>query len=786
MKRFITTLFLFGLVLVAVFIAADLALSRWMKASNFPNMEIMNDVMNGEVDADIAVFGSSWPMTGFNPAVCDSITGLSSYDVTTEGGHFNTHRLMEELYFRYNRKPRMIVHFIDSWWLTDNKILGFDFQFLPYMWDKEFRQHAASLMGPVYMAANCIPVLRYKSTSPWLYRLKPRSTYKGHHTYSAPDFNPSVPEDSIRVSTSYRMESEFQKQMARIKEQGISIVFVYQPVHKSYLMEKDSRVHMERFYQDLADKLDIPVLDYRGMDISDDPSKFIDAAHLNPSGAGILTDTLSKDLAGLLGYHVDKSSNIVSGSVTAASVWNSNAVNNYSAHPCCYVVPAGNPTSTTLYSGSTFLFGSSSYTSFTPRAWDGNTTGFALTGITYSNGTVTFNVTNSNTKGITGSVTDTDGHPISGASITVTEAVEASPAPASGGSGIPSKLINKARMLFKPAARKNQPATKAPASYSAVSGSDGLYMIEVPSGTYQVSASAEGYVGQTATVQVTSTIESMSFCLMREGESLPDIIYAWPTDLVTEDDEYMMGAGTNSLTGQNLYPASELAPYLGKQIKEFTFYLVGNESTTYSGVNVIIDYGDNRKATVPVSSSDLTIGGYTTVDLRDLNLVIPANTDIYAGVGFSSGGYLYENNYYFFGGFYKTDENENPLEWAADWPYNGLVSEYNLTSTESRYSWDVLFDFTMKVGDFEAPDTGYNYISDPGNGVYHAGDMFEFNLVETSGSRKPQGAIEWYYDDERVTEPSVMLTYGSHIVEARFTTAEGGTKTVELELSVGQ
>ena len=301
MKRFITTLFLFGLVLVAVFIAADLALSRWMKASNFPNMEIMNDVMNGEVDADIAVFGSSWPMTGFNPAVCDSITGLSSYDVTTEGGHFNTHRLMEELYFRYNRKPRMIVHFIDSWWLTDNKILGFDFQFLPYMWDKEFRQHAASLMGPVYMAANCIPVLRYKSTSPWLYRLKPRSTYKGHHTYSAPDFNPSVPEDSIRVSTSYRMESEFQKQMARIKEQGISIVFVYQPVHKSYLMEKDSRVHMERFYQNLADKLDIPVLDYRGLDISDDPSKFIDAAHLNPSGAGILTDTLSKDLAGLLG-----------------------------------------------------------------------------------------------------------------------------------------------------------------------------------------------------------------------------------------------------------------------------------------------------------------------------------------------------------------------------------------------------------------------------------------------------------------------------------------------------
>ncbi len=490
--------------------------------------------------------------------------------------------------------------------------------------------------------------------------------------------------------------------------------------------------------------------------------------------------------SGLLVYHVDKSTNKVSGSLTAASTWNYNSVNNYSAHPCCYVVPAARPTQTTLYNGSSFLFGGTNYKTYTPTAWDGNTTGFTLTNITYSDGVVTFNVTNSNTLGISGSVLNSDGEPLAGATITFN--VEATqnnaPAKASATSGT-NQLISKARRLLFPSSSRMNVLAKAAAT-TVTTGEDGTYLTELEAGTYTVTASLEGYVSQSATVTVSSRIETQNFYLLREGEELPSVLYAWPVE--ENLDEYIVGSSSSSLTGQNLYPTSEIAPYAGKQIKEFTFYLYGDTSTSYEGVYVIIDYDDERKATIPVNSSDITIGGYTTVDLRELNLVVPSDKDIFAGVGYSKGGYSNNGGYYSIGAFYKTDEdeegNEFTFDWAVGWPYDGLVSEYNLTATGGRYSWGLVFDFTLTVGDYEAPDTGYNYISDPNNGSYRSGERFEFHLVETTGSRKPAGDITWYYDEEPVSADSITLTSGHHVIEAHFTTQDGTRKVVELEIDV--
>ena len=486
---------------------------------------------------------------------------------------------------------------------------------------------------------------------------------------------------------------------------------------------------------------------------------------------------------GMLVYHVDKSTNQVATGVTAASTWNSNKVNNYSAHPCCYVVPAAKPTQTTAYSGSSYMFGSGSYKTYQPTAWNGNTTGFNFTNITYANNVVTFTLSNGNMLGISGSVMNTDGAPIEGATITVTEASGVSSAPAKVAKKGFGTLVQKARMLLHPSKAKAKAIAKA-ASYTTTTAADGSFSIETPAGTYQVMASKSGYVSQTATVTVTSLVETQSFYLMREGEALASDIYAWPTDLLTEEDEYIVGSQANSLTGQNLYPASEISRYAGKQIKSFTFYLYGQSSTTYQGVNVIIDFDNDRAATVAVPTSDVTVGGYTTVDLRDQELIIPAGKDIYAGVGYSSGGYSYNNAYYSFGAFYKTDDNDEYYDWAVNWPYDGLVSEYNLTSTGERYSWDVIFDFVLNVGDYEAPDTGYNFIADPGNGSYTAGTVFDLTLIETQGERKPGSAIQWLLDDEPVSGTSVTLTSGDHVIEARFTTTEGKTKIVELEVSV--
>ena len=62
--------------------------------------------------------------------------------------------------------------------------------------------------------------------------------------------------------------------------------------------------------------------------------------------------------------------------------------------------------------------------------------------------------------------------------------------------------------------------------------------------------------------------------------------------------------------------------------------------------------------------------------------------------------------------------------------------------------------------------------------------MFELVLNQTTGDRKPQSSITWYLDEERISSSSVVLTTGYHLIEAHFTTQNGTSKVVELELSV--
>ena len=104
--------------------------------------------------------------------------------------------------------------------------------------------------------------------------------------------------------------------------------------------------------------------------------------------------------------------------------------------------------------------------------------------------------------------------------------------------------------------------------------------------------------------------------------------------------------------------------------------------------------------------------------------------------------------------------------------WNGVESDVKLTNIS--YSNNTVSFYA------EAPsvELNYNVIDNPGNGVYAAGDVFTLSLVESAA--QPVTSVVWYFDDEPVSGPSVVLTAGTHVIEAHMTLSSGGTKILEL------
>lgn len=149
--------------------------------------------------------------------------------------------------------------------------------------------------------------------------------------------------------------------------------------------------------------------------------------------------------------------------------------------------------------------------------------------------------------------------------------------------------------------------------------------------------------------------------------------------------------------------------------------------------------------------------------------IIPAGAQNYTeGPGASSGLYYTGDDFAFGVGGY---DSYTPVDWA------GETMAYTLGSI--AYSAG---NVTFNMGSGFPGTRRMSYIYDPNNGAYSAGDVFELTLVPSTVDAPT--ATSWYFDGAAVGTPTVTLTAGAHVIEARLTLTSGATQTVELELDV--
>lgn len=442
---------------------------------------------------------------------------------------------------------------------------------------------------------------------------------------------------------------------------------------------------------------------------------------------------------GLLIYHVDQTDNYI-------DLWDSNDLNCYADHPCCYVVA-----SSSYNNRNKMIFpGTDNVTKFIPTGWDGKELSVKLSDITVGSTSVSINVETDLKRTISGKVYDIDGNVLQGANVLVAPYV----------ASVKQAAANK--VSASGISRKD-------ASYSVTTDSEGAYKVVLNDDDkavkYEVTASKSGFVEKTIQVDVESYDVTLDLYLRPIG-TVEDYVLSKYSD---SPAVYNLGYNNNSsIMGGLPFTASEMAPYAGMRFTELNFY-VGCASAT--NVYALIDINGQRVLWRKVDNP--VYKGWTKMDISDAEIVIPANAKVvigYAVEGPSDKPLAFDYNYKETGAFVYQSFSETATNWS-DYSYGALMIAAN-----------VMGDMDPGTGETSLAIMGFNSIDNPKDGVYSAGDVFTFKLLEAY-TNKPSNVV-WFFDGTETSAANVTLTAGSHKVAAKLTFANGNTEEITLEISV--
>ena len=296
MKRFLFRLTLFLFLVFVVLAIVDALYSYFVARSGQPYVAAWNDIINGDIDADLIAMGNSRALHHIDPFVLDSVLGASSYNLALDGAPINYQIQKYKVFCSHNIIPKVIIQNID--YVSLYYGTGMEkHQLLPFWWDFAVRKEIMPY-EPYPFPDKYIPLYRYHGYNlAMLVQHEEHNDTKGFDGVNLRwDGEAFRQIDSITFISDERTEKMLDGFLAETKTEGIKVVFVYTPMYIGATNKLTNPEEMHNVYQRLADRYGIPILDYTYSELCYDTTYFFNALHLNARGADLFSKTLAHDI----------------------------------------------------------------------------------------------------------------------------------------------------------------------------------------------------------------------------------------------------------------------------------------------------------------------------------------------------------------------------------------------------------------------------------------------------------------------------------------------------------
>ena len=305
MKKFIINIVFFACFIIAFLVCFDIIVSFQLRKSDGVVRNIVwKEIFTGKLQSEVVIMGSSRAWAQYNPIILDSILQTDSYNLGIDGRGINTQILRYNTYRRLNVKPKLIIQNIDMMTIDKDNAFNRE-QFFPYFFDKTFRQEVVELEN-LSWADKYIPSYRYAGyfhkILSWTGILK-KENVKLTKGYLANNLEWDGSNLRKIVEIDYSRDTfsliNFDNYLNQAKKDGVQILFVYAPTYIGVTEKIKNIEGMYQMYADIAQKYNIPILDYTYDLISYDTVFFYNGTHLNKTGAELFSTKLAHDIDSL-------------------------------------------------------------------------------------------------------------------------------------------------------------------------------------------------------------------------------------------------------------------------------------------------------------------------------------------------------------------------------------------------------------------------------------------------------------------------------------------------------
>jgi hypothetical protein len=326
----------FGVLVVLVFLmnAAITSGLRRIKTSAFG---ASNQIMEGKVNADVLITGSSRALAHYDPRIIQTVTGHSAYNLGRNGSQTDMQVAFLKAYLSHNRKPQVVIHNLDAFsFLTTHQVYD-PVEYQPYLYDSNLYD-ALRKINPGMWKSRYIPLYGYvveDMNFAWVQGVKGFFGWSPREDYFQ-GFNPRTKKwgsdfEEFKAANpkgvSFQIEpggvQDVEELIRLCKENGIQLIFTYSPEYDEMQGLTNNRAEIFGRFHDLANRSNIPFWDYSNWKYAGNQDFFQNSQHLNNIGAAVF----SEDVANQLKTYFDAHSVVVGNAHSQILARNSSAPN---------------------------------------------------------------------------------------------------------------------------------------------------------------------------------------------------------------------------------------------------------------------------------------------------------------------------------------------------------------------------------------------------------------------------------------------------------------------------